>query len=60
LPNECDECADAQPQCQEMRPRNLDNFAMSIGHLYTSFAQFRTSDMFLSVYIDPPARIVAQ
>ena len=52
--------ADAQPQCREMRSRNATNFAMSIGHLYTSFAQFRISNMFLSVYIDPPARIIAQ
>jgi hypothetical protein len=28
--------------------RNLDNLAMSIGHLYTSFARFRISNMFLS------------
>ena len=55
-----DECADAQPQCQEMCSRNANNFALYIAHLNTHLIEFRTSGMFHSLYIDPPVRIIAQ
>jgi hypothetical protein len=42
-----------------MHSRNVNNFAVFIGHLYTLVNEFRTSDMFLSAYIYPPASIIA-
>jgi hypothetical protein len=56
-PYECDECADAQPQCREMRWRNINNLAVHTGHLYT---RVNESHMFLIAYIHSPAWIVAQ
>ena len=43
-----------------MHSRNVDNLAVYIGHLNTRLIEFRTSDMFRSVCIDPPVRIIAQ
>ena len=36
-----------------MRLRNVNNFAVYIGHLYMRVTEFHTSDMFLSAYIHP-------
>jgi hypothetical protein len=47
-PKVCDECADAQPQCQEMRPRDANNFTVYMGHLYMCVTEFRFADMVLS------------
>jgi hypothetical protein len=57
-PNECDECADAPPQCCKMCWRNINNLAVHTGHLYMHVTEFHFADMVLSVYIDPLARII--
>jgi hypothetical protein len=31
--------------------RNVDNLAVSIGHLYTQFTQLHIEDMFVSAYM---------
>ena len=45
---------------EEMCLRNANNFAVYIGHLYMHVTEFRISHLFLGVYIDPPAMIIAQ
>jgi hypothetical protein len=55
----CNECANAQLRCREMRRRNINKIAMSIGDLYTHVTEFRISDMFLGAYIHSAAWIVA-
>jgi hypothetical protein len=41
-----------------MHSHNANNLAVYVGHLYMHVNEFRTSDMFRSVCIDPPLRIV--